>query len=144
MENERAVDGRCMCGAVAVSAIVKNPILRACHCDMCRRQTSSMFMSLAIVSGSLKVEGPAKSFRSSDWAERGFCTECGSTLWYGTLHNGERHPAAGLFENAAGAPIKLEFYSDMAPEAYALSGNHRKMTAMETERLFQSNDGAES
>ena len=130
------IQGQCLCGAVTVTATITKPIVRACHCDMCRRHTSSMFMSLATDPGSLAFEGPVKSFQSSDWAERGFCGECGSTLWYGTVADGERHVAAGLFENAAGAPLKLEFYADMTPDGYALAGEHRRMTGAECEALF--------
>lgn len=92
-------------------------------------------MSLATV-GPIDVQGPARSFQSSDWAERGFCGVCGSTLWYGTTHDGVRNLSAGLFENAAGAPLKLEFFADAAPDGYALAGDHRKMTTAETEALF--------
>jgi len=126
-----------MCGAVTVTAQTTKPIVRACHCDMCRRQTSSMFMSLATDPGTLEIEGPVKIYRSSDWAERGFCEVCGSTLWYGTVEDGVRHIAAGLFDNAAGAPLKLEFFSDMVPEGYALAGDHRRMTTAETAALFE-------
>ncbi len=136
------ISGRCMCGAVTVTAMATKPIVRACHCDMCRRQTSSMFMSLATDPGTLQIEGPAKSFRSSEWAERGFCEICGSTLWYGTVADGVRHISAGLFENAAGAKLKLEFFADMVPEGYALAGDHRKMNTEEMTALFGPEDGA--
>lgn len=141
MSDATQITGRCLCGAVTATATVTDPIVRACHCDMCRQHTSSMFMSLATDPGSLKFDGPAKSFRSSEWAERGFCEICGSTLWYGTIDDGQRHVAAGLFENAAGAPLKLEFYTDMVPEGYALAGAHRKMTAAECEALFAPEGG---
>ena len=141
MSDATKIRGRCLCGAVTATATVTKPIVRACHCDMCRQHTSSMFMSLATDPGSLTFDGPARSFRSSEWAERGFCEICGSTLWYGTIADGQRHVAAGLFENAAGAPLKLEFYSDMVPEGYALSGAHRKMTAAECEALFAPEGG---
>ena len=132
----RKIEGRCLCGAVTVRATVTKPIVRACHCDMCRRHTSSMFMSLATDPGSLKFDGPAQSYRSSGWAERGFCGACGSTLWYGTVTDGVRHVAAGLFDNAASAPLKLEFFADMCPQGYALAGEHRKMSTEETADLF--------
>ncbi len=143
MDTARQIEGRCLCGAVTVRAMVTNPIVRACHCDMCRQHTSSMFMSLATEQDGMEVTGPAKSFQSSDWAERGFCEVCGSTLWYGTVEDGARHLAAGLFENAAGAPLKLEFFADMAPEGYALAGGHRKMTTEETAVLFAHDEGDE-
>ncbi|MGJ5619456.1 GFA family protein [Sulfitobacter sp. MF3-043] len=130
------INGQCLCGAIKVTATTTNPIVRACHCDMCRQHTSSMFMSLATDSGSETIEGPAKSFRSSDWAERGFCEVCGSTLWYGTLHDNAKHLAAGLFENAADAPLKMEFFVDKCPQGYALSGDHKRLTAEQTIALF--------
>ncbi len=130
------ISGQCLCGAVTVHARFASSIIRACHCEMCRRHTSSMFMSLATEPGSVSFDGPTKSYRSSDWAERGFCEICGSTLWYGTVEDGIRHPAAGLFENAAGVPLKLEFFADNAPDGYALAGEHRKMTTQETLDLF--------
>lgn len=93
-------------------------------------------MALKTDAGSIRVSGPATSFRSSDWAERGFCATCGSTLWYSLFETGETNLAAGLFENAGGAALNTEFFSDMCPAGYALSGNHRRMTTDETIALF--------
>jgi hypothetical protein len=134
------IEGHCLCGEVTARAIMSKPMMRACHCDMCRSHTSSMFMSLGIDEGSLSLEGPVKTYRSSEWAERGFCGTCGSTLFYGTFEDGARHPSAGLFENAANADLKLEFFADQAP-GYALAGTHRKMTAKETIALFAPETG---
>lgn len=128
--------GRCLCGAVTVTVHSENPRLRACHCEMCRRHTSGMFISVATDPGTLKVTGPAQSYVSSEWAERGFCGTCGSTLWYGTLADGVRHPAAGLFDNAAGAQMKLEFFSDCCPHGYALAGDHTRLDTQETLAMF--------
>lgn len=130
------LDGRCLCGAVTISATRGKPIIRACHCDMCRRHCSSMFMSIPTLPGSVVVDGPAMSYRSSDWAERGFCGTCGSTLWYMTVHDQQRNLAAGLFDNAAGNALTLEFFADMCPDGYALAGEHRRMSTEETVALF--------
>jgi len=133
--------GQCLCGAVQVTASVDNPRLRACHCDMCRRHTSGAFFSLETVAGSITVTGPAQSYKSSDWAERGFCGTCGSTLWYGMQHDGSRNLAAGLFENAGGGILKIEVFADKCPQGYALSGDQKKMTTTETIALFAPQDG---
>lgn len=140
MSAAQQIEGACLCGEVTVRAQVSKPILRACHCEMCRQHTSSMFMSLGVDEGSLQFAGPVKTYRSSDWAERGFCEVCGSTLFYGTIADKQRHPAAGLFKDAVGAPLKLEFFADNAP-GYALEGAHRKMSTKETEALFAPKDG---
>lgn len=32
--------------------------------------------------GAVTIEGPANAVASSSWAERGFCSECDTPLWY--------------------------------------------------------------
>ncbi len=130
------LNGRCLCGEVTVTASSPKPILRACHCDMCRQHTSGPFFSISADHESIKVSGPAKTYRSSEWAERGFCSTCGSTLWYGTVHDGVRNLSAGLFKDAGGAPLKLEFFVDQCPQGYALAGDHKKLTTKDTIALF--------
>lgn len=136
MAAEKRISGQCLCGAVTVRAAVDAPVLRACHCDMCRRHTSGMFISLETLPGSVEVEGPARSFRSSEWAERGFCETCGSTLWYGTVEDGARHLAAGLFDDAGGGAMSIEFFADRCPRGYALAGDQKKLTTEQTIELF--------
>jgi len=140
MSEAQIIDGACLCGAVTARAEVSKPILRACHCEMCRKHTSSMFMSLCTDAGTLRFDGPVKTYRSSEWAERGFCEICGSTLFYGTIEDGVRNVAAGLFKDAGGAPLKLEYFTDNAA-GYALGGSHRKMSTDETIALFAPNEG---
>ena len=130
-----------MCGAVTARATISSPILRACHCDMCRQHTSAMFMSLAVDEGTLTFDGPVTNFRSSDWAKRGFCGVCGSTLFYATVADGARYPSAGLFADIDDVPLKLEFYSDMCPSGYALQGDHRRLTTEQTIAMFTSSEG---
>jgi hypothetical protein len=50
--------GRCLCGAVTVTATMSKPILRACHCEMCRQHTSGAFFSMAADPDSIVVVGP--------------------------------------------------------------------------------------
>jgi hypothetical protein len=143
MAETQQIDGQCLCGAVKVAATVTDPVLRACHCDMCRQHTSSMFVSVPTDPGSETVEGPAKVFQSSEWAERGFCETCGSTLWYGTTHDGVKNFAAGLFDNAADATLKMEFFADQCPQGYAFKGDHKRLTTQETIAMFAPEEGFE-
>lgn len=95
-----------------------------------------MFMSLQVDQETLSVEGPVTVFRSSDWAKRGFCSECGSALWYETVHDGHRNLAAGLFDNAGDATLAMEFNVDLKPQGFAMSGAHERLTEAETMALF--------
>ena len=134
------IKGHCLCGAVQVTAQTDNPKLRACHCDMCRQHTSGAFFSIKTVTGSEVVTGTFQTYQSSEWAERGFCPTCGSTLWYGTTADGLRNFAAGLFPNAGDAPMVIEFFADQCPQGYALAGDHKKLTAEQTIALFTGED----
>ncbi|KPD12186.1 GFA family protein [Phaeobacter sp. 11ANDIMAR09] len=132
--------GHCMCGAVTVSMTPARHSLGACHCDMCRRWTSSMLMTLPASPGYAAL-GPVKTYVSSDWAERAFCSECGSALWYritapGKMH-GQTQMAAGLFDNAGESTLSLELYIDKKPEGYAFAGPQRKMTEADVMAAFR-------
>ncbi|MTH99134.1 GFA family protein [Roseibium sp. RKSG952] len=128
------LQGQCMCGAVTVTATPARDALGACHCDMCRRWSSSAFVSFPAEPGYAAL-GPVRTYTSSDWAERAFCEECGSALWYRITLPGEMHGqtqmAAGLFDNAADSEIKLELYIDKKPEGYTFEGERRQMTEAE-------------
>lgn len=131
------ITGQCLCGAVEITAMVSDaPRVRACHCDMCRRHTSGPFFSLETVAGSVTVSGPTTMFQSSDWGGRGFCPTCGSTLWYEMREDGVRNLSAGLFPNAGGGALAVEYFTDKCPKGYALEGDHKKMTTQETLALF--------
>ena len=125
------ISGRCLCGAVTVTAEVEKPNLRACHCDMCRRHTSGMFISVATVPGSVRASGPAKTFRSSDWAERGFCSRCGSNLFY-HLKGGEGYVLClGAFADESAFELAGEIYVDKKPPGYSFAGEHPRQTGAE-------------
>ena len=132
--------GQCMCGAVTIAATRADPIVRACHCDMCRRWTSSMYMSVPTTPGSISVSGPVKKYSSSDWAERAFCDTCGSALWYATVHDDHKNLAAGLCDNPTEADEKRLVGFDWvlstrpAGENYDAQSGDTKMTKFRSNR----------
>ena len=78
--------GRCFCGAVTLR--FSGDVLRTlhCHCESCRRATSSAVASFFTVRGADAVlEGESLSFYSSSpGVLRGFCNRCGSQMSYQT------------------------------------------------------------
>ena len=131
--------GQCMCGAVTVTATPVNDKLAVCHCAMCRRWTGAGLLGLMVQPGYAAL-GPVKTFASSDWAERAFCADCGSALWYRVTapgkHSGETHMSAGLFEDAAGGRLAYEVFIDRKPEGYAFAGETKQMTEAEIMAMF--------
>lgn len=134
------LQGHCMCGAVQVTAVPNKPELHVCDCEMCRRWTGMAFVEMDVRPDDLTATGPVRSFASSDWAERAWCDQCGSTLWYKLKVPGHEMfaVAAGLFENAGGFTLTKEIYSDCLPDGFAFAGNHKRLSKQETEALYAS------
>ncbi|MFV2002818.1 MAG: GFA family protein [Paracoccaceae bacterium] len=125
-----AATGRCLCGAVSVHIVPDMDELRACHCDMCRRWSGSAFLSIHVPDGSLTSDGPVRTYKSSDWAERAWCELCGSSLWYRLCTPGREFygVAAGLFDKACGFALAKEFYIDRKPDGFAFAGEHKRLS----------------
>jgi hypothetical protein len=82
MSAERPFTGGCLCGAVrfvSASAPVRGVI---CHCAMCRKHSGAPALAFVHFRASdfTWTQGAPKRYRSSEFAERGFCSTCGSTL----------------------------------------------------------------
>ena len=143
--SDAKLHGKCLCTAVDVTATPARASLSVCHCDMCRAWSSGMFMAFQAETGSVHATGPVTTFTSSEWAERAFCGQCGSPLWYritadGPMH-GQHQVSAGLFEDAGGMIPKLEVYIDRKPGGYALEGERTTMTEAEVMALYAPQGG---
>ena len=137
--------GECLCGAVSYTAKDLEGTMAACHCGMCRRWSGSPFMAVSPGEVVWGGEDKIKTFRSSEWAERGFCSECGTSLFYRVTapgpHQGREHLAFGTMDDQSGFELKLEYFIDRKPEAYTLAGEQKKMTEAEVLALFSGTDG---
>lgn len=82
---ETIFEGGCLCGAIRYRAAASPTRAVICHCSMCRRHTGApiaLFVHFPIDSFTWLKEEPTR-YRSSEFAERGFCPRCGSTI---TMH----------------------------------------------------------
>ena len=90
--------GGCLCGAVRYRATAEPLRAMICHCATCRRVSGSAFLSFVHFpkDSFTWVSGEPARYRSSTFAERGFCSDCGSTLSMHETEEGRaRNPAAG-------------------------------------------------
>lgn len=78
------VTGGCYCGAVRYRADGVRPQVIECHCSQCRKQSGHRY---AFVDGRIsrtEIDGAeaVSWFSATDAGERGFCSVCGSTLFW--------------------------------------------------------------
>jgi hypothetical protein len=90
--------GGCQCGAVRFRATMMPADISYCHCRMCQRAVGNLFATLAMVRRD-RVEwtkGAPAVYESSTVAERGFCRDCGTPLFF-------RYKASPNFELTVGS-----------------------------------------
>lgn len=76
-----------------------------------------------------------RTFRSSDWAERGFCATCGTHLFYRLRQGNEYVLTAGLFQNRE-FRLSNEIFIDEKPAYYELGNETKKLTGQEVFEQF--------
>jgi len=112
----------------------------ACHCGMCRRWSGGPFIGLGVGSIEWHASSGLKTMKTSEWAERGFCAECGSSLFYRLTSEGEYKGvtslALGTLEDQGGVTITREWFIDKKPEAYTLAGERERVTEAEVFAMF--------
>lgn len=131
--------GNCLCGAVHLEGRGA-PKLEICHCTMCRNWHGSPAMAATFENGVHIVagQGAIRTFQSSDWAERAFCSTCGTTLYYHltgseTIHSSQ----AGLFDFPPGLNIHEEIFVDEQPDYYRFDTTAPRITSAEMFERFE-------
>ena len=76
--------GRCHCGAIAYRFQGGVRHSSVCHCEDCRRCAGAAGVAwMAVAKDDFAIErGEPKTYRSSPDAERYFCGDCGTGLYY--------------------------------------------------------------
>lgn len=92
MSDASPLTGGCLCGAIRFRVAPPTKWCAHCHCSLCRRAHGAAFVTwfgaardrFTLISG----EDVLSWYRSTPGARRGFCSRCGSTLFF----EGDRWP----------------------------------------------------
>jgi hypothetical protein len=110
--SEAIQSGRCLCGSVSFQ--IHGPVrdITACHCAQCRR-TSGHFAAMASAPSKSLVMLSSESLRwykSSTFAERGFCVTCGSNIFWRKLDADQISITAGTLDSPTGLKIAKHIF----------------------------------
>ena len=104
---------------------------------MCRRWGGGAFLSTQMVKDpTFTAADHIARFASSDWAERGFCRECGSHLFYYLKPEDGYSFAAGLFDGTDDFTLSEEIFIDEKPGCYSFAGERVRLTGAEVMAKF--------
>lgn len=104
--------GSCHCRAVSfeVSGELRKVIY--CHCEQCRKQTGHFVAATSALNDHLTIHGEENLtwYAASDSAKRGFCSHCGSILFWRGNNSEKTSIMAGSFEKPSGLVADRHIY----------------------------------
>lgn len=125
--------GGCLCGAVRFTARLTGTDFGVCHCAMCRKWTGSAFMGITVPVGNVTWSGKDRIAKrqTSSWAERAWCKDCGSGLFYritveGPMSENYEIPV-GVLDDANGLDLVNEIYVDEKTDCFSYAGEGRNL-----------------
>ncbi len=117
--------GSCLCRGIKISVTGElEHAPEACHCSQCRKQSGSFLTAVNVRKSALAIEGQdlVGWYPSSDKVDRGFCTRCGSTLFWAP--NMEDYAwiavAMGLFDGPTGTTLRKHTFVGDKGDYYSL------------------------
>jgi len=124
--------GNCLCGATRVTAKRASNNVGACHCRMCRKWGGGPLMAFDCGTDvSIEGEENISVFNSSDWAERGFCKQCGTHLFYRIKEGNQYVLPVGLFDDDERLKFEDQIFIDEKPSFYDFANKTNNMTGEE-------------
>ena len=115
--------GSCLCGAVTfrVEGDLAEP--DACHCQKCRKHSGHFFASTDVPKSALTITGADKLtwFQSSEAVRRGFCSICGSSLFWEPLLRDWIAVAMGAFDGPTDTMLKMHIFVADKGDYYAIA-----------------------
>ncbi len=96
-----SISGSCLCGGVSFEIRKEHRKVTFCHCSLCRKHNSNSFASVSVRTEHVSIEGEEhiKWYVDSQNASRGFCSSCGTSLFW----KSGRPELADYIDVAAGA-----------------------------------------
>ncbi|MEH6444655.1 MAG: GFA family protein [Oceanospirillaceae bacterium] len=137
MSNHQGHHSSCLCGSVKISVAQINPKFSVCHCQACRTWGGAPFFAVQCgTQVTFENADKIKLFDSSAWAQRGFCQECGTHLFYRLKKTGAYNMPVGLFPILKDLEMDIQYFSDTKPDYYCFSNNTKEMTETQIMAYF--------
>jgi hypothetical protein len=115
--------GSCLCGAVRFEVDGALPPPDACHCTACRKHSGHFFVSTDVPRAALTIRGAEHVtwFQSSEKARRGFCSTCGSSLFWDPLHHDWIGIAMGAFDGPTETAVRIHIFVSQKGDYYEIA-----------------------
>lgn len=125
--------GKCLCGAVHYTVTPsKANHVHVCHCNICQTWHGGPGLAMQVKPDwDIKGEENLSWYRSSGWAQRAFCSICGTSLFFKTDSGDYYGVATGSFDQKGGLEIDTHIFVDKKPEYYDFADKAPRLTEEE-------------
>ena len=123
--------GKCLCGGVQY--VVTGPLrgVIACHCSQCRRTSGHYAAMTSALSKDIELTSSSSLiwYRSSPTAERGFCSTCGSNLFWREFGSNTTSITAGTLDTPTDIAMEQHIFVADKSDYYTLDDDLPKLLA---------------
>ncbi|HEV7290823.1 MAG TPA: GFA family protein [Devosia sp.] len=104
--------GSCLCGAVRFGVTGDLPEASACHCTMCRKHTGHFEAGVDVPRSQVTMvqQDTLAWYQSSAKVRRGFCSVCGSSLFFDPVERDWIGIMMGAFDGPTNTKIGLHIF----------------------------------
>lgn len=104
--------GSCLCRAVRFEVEGNLHPPDACHCSQCRKVSGHFWASTDVPEAAMTLHGGDKLtwFQSSETVKRGFCSGCGSALFWKSSLKDTIAIAMGAFDDPTGTCLAIHIF----------------------------------
>jgi hypothetical protein len=114
--------GGCLCGAIRYTVYGPLREVVACHCGRCRRQHGHVAAYTAAAMDDVAIsEGGALTWYVADDRQRGFCNQCGSSLFWRRTGADRVSIAAGTLDGPTGLRTARHIFVESKGDYYEIA-----------------------
>lgn len=123
------VKGRCDCGAVCFEVAAIREAVTVCHCGQCRRTSGHLWASTHAAYDQLVFTNDQGLtwYKSSEFAKRGFCKNCGSSLFFRVNDEDGVGIAAGCLDLPTGLQVAKHIFVKDKGDYYKIADNETQI-----------------
>jgi hypothetical protein len=115
--------GSCLCRSISfeVNGNLSDPT--ACHCTKCRKHTGHYEAGTEVPKSALTIKGEDKItwYQSSEKVRRGFCSICGSSLFFDPIFRDWIGIYMGAFDTPTNTKLKMHIFVANKGDYYELN-----------------------
>ena len=117
------LSGSCQCGSVKFTLAQALTEATACHCVQCRKQSGHYFASANLPKAAVSIAGGdlITWFQSSERVRRGFCSKCGSWLFWEPIFRDWTSVALGAIDGPTGVQLERHIFVASKGDYYLIA-----------------------